>query len=112
MPSFVFNDTATTDIYTLSLHDPLPISIRTQGGARPPAGHAAAGVVGARAAHQLRSEEHTSELQSLRHVVCRLLFLMIRPPPISTLFPYTTLFRSPSEPKEEHDRLLATLPPE
>src|ERR1035441_10131407 len=53
MPSFVFNDTATTDIYTLSLHDPLPISIRTQGGARPPAGHAAAGVVGARAAHQL-----------------------------------------------------------
>src|SRR5262245_38018128 len=34
-----------------------------------------------------RSEEHTSELQSLRHLVCR-------PPPISTLFPYTTLFRS------------------
>src|ERR1035438_4083549 len=35
-----------------------------------------------------RSEEHTSELQSLRHLVCRL-------PPRSTLFPYTTLFRSP-----------------
>src|ERR1035438_373856 len=34
-----------------------------------------------------RSEEHTSELQSLRHLVCRL-------PPTSTLFPYTTLFRS------------------
>src|SRR5262245_35969041 len=34
-----------------------------------------------------RSEEHTSELQSLRHLVCRL-------PSFSTLFPYTTLFRS------------------
>src|ERR1035438_6282549 len=40
-----------------------------------------------------RSEEHTSELQSLRHLVCRLL-LEIRQPPRSTLFPYTTLFRS------------------
>src|SRR5262245_41081344 len=39
-----------------------------------------------------RSEEHTSELQSLRHLVCRLLLVMS--PPISTLFPYTTLFRS------------------
>src|SRR5574344_2072460 len=54
-----------------------------------------------------RSEEHTSELQSPDHLVCRLLlekkkkqkiffffFLMIRRPPRSTLFPYTTLFRS------------------
>src|ERR1035438_9255938 len=41
-----------------------------------------------------RSEEHTSELQSLRHLVCRLLLEMIRRPPRSTLFPYTTLFRS------------------
>ena len=46
-----------------------------------------------------RSEEHTSELQSLTNLVCRLLlekkiFLMIRRPPRSTLFPYTTLFRS------------------
>src|SRR5437870_2742792 len=39
-----------------------------------------------------RSEEHTSELQSRGHLVCRLL---LRPPPRSTLFPYTTLFRSP-----------------
>src|SRR5262245_6356006 len=38
-----------------------------------------------------RSEEHTSELQSLRHLVCRLL---LRRPPRSTLFPYPTLFRS------------------
>src|SRR5207249_2354785 len=40
----------------------------------------------------LRSEEHTSELQSRFDLVCRLLLL---PPPSSTLFPYTTLFRSP-----------------
>src|SRR5262245_51947511 len=38
-----------------------------------------------------RSEEHTSELQSLRHLVCRLLLLL---PPRPPLFPYTTLFRS------------------
>src|SRR5690625_476981 len=40
---------------------------------------------------EARSEEHTSELQSRGHLVCRLL---LRPPPRSTLFPYTTLFRS------------------
>src|SRR5256885_2073585 len=54
-----------------------------------------------------RSEEHTSELQSPCNLVCRLLleiiirfvfFLMIRRPPRSTLFPYTTLFRSGSSP--------------
>src|SRR5690348_6457682 len=39
-----------------------------------------------------RSEEHTSELQSPVHLVCRL--LLVRPPPTPTLFPYTTLFRS------------------
>src|SRR5690348_13637249 len=39
----------------------------------------------------VRSEEHTSELQSPVHLVCRLL---LRPPPTSPLFPYTTLFRS------------------
>src|SRR5437870_4441100 len=43
-----------------------------------------------------RSEEHTSELQSRGHLVCRLLFEMIRRPPSFTLFPYTTLFRSKS----------------
>src|SRR3990172_152018 len=41
-----------------------------------------------------RSEEHTSELQSRLHLLCPLFFLMIRRPPRSTLFPYTTLFRS------------------
>src|SRR5437899_5086050 len=73
---FFFNDTPTTEIYTLSLHDALPISgnrsrapcrarrdrasRRTARRRRPPP----AGT---------RSEEHTSELQSLRHLVCRLL---------------------------------------
>src|SRR5256885_16434909 len=65
---FFFNDTATTEIYTLSLHDALPIS-----GARPvpcPGWHAAPAPP--RHRHG-RSEEHTSELQSPCNLVCRLL---------------------------------------
>src|SRR5471030_3540070 len=62
---FFFNDTATTEIYTLSLHDALPIS-----GARC---SSARGGAGAHPWESRRSEEHTSELQSLRHLVCRLL---------------------------------------
>src|SRR6266536_2613631 len=140
---FFFNDTATTEIYTLSLHDALPIYSHLHGD-RCLWQHR----------HLLvycRSEEHTSELQSRVDLVCRLLlekkkkkkyslpilkkkkiktfilirynlyilsyflffllfffffkkhyflffffffFLMIRRPPRSTLFPYTTLFRS------------------
>src|SRR6266568_9341947 len=65
---FFFNDTATTEIYTLSLHDALPISRPEQaGGPEPP------GVVGRADALAERSEEHTSELQSQFHLVCRLL---------------------------------------
>src|SRR6266508_4400995 len=142
---FFFNDTATTEIYTLSLHDALPISIwrPTTGSSLP----SPACFVKLRpnwsSSLELRSEEHTSELQSRGHLVCRLLlekkkqnfmciiffkkkkkkkkfyllfflfyffyisfyfifffffffFLMIRRPPRSTLFPYTTLFRSQS----------------
>src|SRR6266404_9907434 len=62
---FFFNDTATTEIYTLSLHDALPISP----GAGPHAGHPPEAVP----FHRARSEEHTSELQSLAYLVCRLL---------------------------------------
>src|SRR5260370_26839982 len=95
---FFFNDTATTEIYTLSLHDALPISIRRQ-----PREHAASAGKPARAsdiseagrdrerrqpesaepaqahgsvwesAPNRRSEEHTSELQSHLNLVCRLL---------------------------------------
>src|SRR5258708_27370385 len=66
---FFFNDTATTEIYTLSLHDALPICPLLQ--SRPWWGSARA-CPGA-AAHRPRSEEHTSELQSPDHLVCRLL---------------------------------------
>src|SRR2546425_11293539 len=78
---FFFNDTATTEIYTLSLHDALPIWC----------GRLSAPTIGASftvmtiaaiswtrfgqeiAAMVIRSEEHTSELQSLAYLVCRLL---------------------------------------
>src|SRR6476660_10506986 len=74
-PSFVFffffNDTATTEIYTLSLHDALPISIRRRSAemkTRRLEGSAASS-----SPQTSRSEEHTSELQSPDHLVCRLL---------------------------------------
>src|SRR3712207_9508492 len=89
---FFFNDTATTEIYTLSLHDALPIFLRTlrlradrrpdevddrlrRGAGREDLGDAELlelgdVLVGDRAA---RSEEHTSELQSRQYLVCRLL---------------------------------------
>src|SRR2546422_3296316 len=76
---FFFNDTATTEIYTLSLHDALPIfeeknssltvvriadriDVQTEGLPE-----------GVKPMIQVRSEEHTSELQSRLHLVCRLL---------------------------------------
>src|SRR3712207_7631743 len=90
---FFFNDTATTEIYTLSLHDALPISVvggydgveafvthdhlvlavlvdvRDLRRRRPRAsGEPSGGVY-----HDQRSEEHTSELQSRQYLVCRLL---------------------------------------
>src|SRR5207244_7962518 len=70
---FFFNDTPTTEIYTLSLHDALPIYGATLG---PQALEMRALVDLALAPQQvsfLRSEEHTSELQSPDHLVCRLL---------------------------------------
>src|SRR2546422_1873752 len=90
---FFFNDTATTEIYTLSLHDALPISIclgvlheevapvrtahqrplrpRHAGLAQLVLQHGQA--AGGRRRQRPRSEEHTSELQSRLHLVCRLL---------------------------------------
>src|SRR5262249_62108236 len=74
---FFFNDTATTEIYTLSLHDALPILALRRG---PDVEHARdlerRGEKLNRYAAQVqlfRSEEHTSELQSLTNLVCRLL---------------------------------------
>src|SRR5215510_16298549 len=65
---FFFNDTATTEIYTLSLHDALPIrtkSLYITGWRFTPKPSATN--------FSSRSEEHTSELQSRGHLVCRLL---------------------------------------
>src|SRR5688572_32218505 len=69
---FFFNDTATTEIYTLSLHDALPISPASSSGRSTDR----ASVPSSRAATRsspARSEEHTSELQSQSNLVCRLL---------------------------------------
>src|SRR2546422_5046862 len=84
---FFFNDTATTEIYTLSLHDALPISrilplaprLVALGGGGYDVRNVARGWTAAWAAlngvelAEDRSEEHTSELQSRLHLVCRLL---------------------------------------
>src|SRR2546422_9711898 len=75
---FFFNDTATTEIYTLSLHDALPIYQKfdiaiLQQHAGPDVFHTTGGDVLKYAAAGQRSEEHTSELQSRLHLVCRLL---------------------------------------
>src|SRR6202041_4160396 len=65
---FFFNDTATTEIYTLSLHDALPISQPDQ------RGHGAYRRCDRRSHRNgARSEEHTSELQPPVHLACRLL---------------------------------------
>src|SRR3712207_9125422 len=77
---FFFNDTATTEIYTLSLHDALPIlltrasefffavaSRSNRAGAAPSSRRPAM------TRSRVRSEEHTSELQSRQYLVCRLL---------------------------------------
>src|SRR5260221_2010878 len=67
---FFFNDTATTEIYTLSLHDALPIS-----GVLDAATTTMTPLLGGAWSHiiHVRSEEHTSELQSHSDLVCRLL---------------------------------------
>src|SRR3712207_9472138 len=84
-PIFVFNDTPPTEIYTLSLHDALPIG--TAGYGAEPASYSASARVRAGSAEPSsstyaepwsrlasgRSEEHTSELQSRQYLVCRLL---------------------------------------
>src|SRR2546430_10469945 len=72
---FFFNDTATTEIYTLSLHDALPIC--TPFNILPPATPPLRSSISApgllTSNDRIRSEEHTSELQSQSNLVCRLL---------------------------------------
>src|SRR5262245_66531975 len=87
---FFFHDTATAEIYTLSLHDALPIcgvgvdrsreaealaghSRLVDAMSHEPSEHRGCAAGGQTEVHRGRSEEYTSELQSLRHLVCRLL---------------------------------------
>src|SRR5437870_8901349 len=96
---FFFNATATTEIYTLSLHDALPIF------------HGdlfrkvAASDCGGDLRNRWRSEEHTSELQSRGHLVCRLLLEKKKKENIITSVP-TNLSHS-----DRHPRHAALAPP-
>src|SRR2546430_7434057 len=84
---FFFNDTATTEIYTLSLHDALPIWWRYRPVITCGRG---AGAPGSR--RRPRSEEHTSELQSQSNLVCRLLLEKKK----NSLEPYSILYPHPN----------------
>src|SRR3712207_8316005 len=105
---FFFNDTATTEIYTLSLHDALPIlrgalhasaipiesgtAMRktTSDAGRSPARSSFSRFKGLTSAREAsRSEEHTSELQSRQYLVCRLL-LETKIPHYTTHLSYIT----------------------
>src|SRR2546429_6943496 len=105
---FFFNDTATTEIYTLSLHDALPIC-----GTRPPAGRGSAPAprpsgCGPSWRHRgTRSEEHTSELQSRLHLVCRLLLEKKKKKHTSTL----ERRRCQTSMRYEHHRLTYSISP-
>src|SRR2546427_6603007 len=70
---FFFNDTATTEIYTLSLHDALPISVALEVPLRLLTDVRAGSARCSSSTPCRRSEEHTSELQSQSNLVCRLL---------------------------------------
>src|SRR2546425_3663249 len=90
---FFFNDTATTEIYTLSLHDALPIYLRLDK-VDFITGTVFSNIVVAIApdviaAKTFRSEEHTSELQSLAYLVCRLLLEKKKKKRVTHLFEQT-----------------------
>src|SRR5260370_25254895 len=89
---FFFNDTATTEIYTLSLHDALPISLPARRApwpscwpSLPPGRRTLSPPIATPRmwTPPSRSEEHTSELQSYLNLVCRLLLEKQNPPPVS-----------------------------
>src|ERR1039457_2383215 len=91
---FFFNDTATTEIYTLSLHDALPICMLDAGTISPFADRRHGGGFN-------RSEEHTSELQSPCNLVCRLLLekKTTKKAPYTPRREYTTHDQHPTLPR-------------
>src|SRR5256885_8094430 len=102
---FFFNDTATTEIYTLSLHDALPIYQRLMlnqslGGWK---------LVGIQGRYIERSEEHTSELQSPCNLVCRLLLEKKTKSGIQRNKVYTTLDRHITTQRRKTERPSAVL---
>src|SRR3712207_8766515 len=109
MSCFFFNDTATTEIYTLSLHDALPISPVLLPAPSSPSGYLLSRWVEvvffssvAAFAHApspslvsaSRSEEHTSELQSRQYLVCRLLLEKKQHISYYSISSYTTITTS------------------
>src|SRR3712207_8887036 len=101
---FFFNDTATTEIYTLSLHDALPIFRSARGG---PSVAASPTAIPRRSGASCRccwtrrywrggqrSEENTSELQSRQYLVCRLLLEKKRKTPEYYSDLYDTILRA------------------
>src|SRR2546430_12412358 len=104
---FFFNDTATTEIYTLSLHDALPICAARRRQAFLPAaprgrrqlqalraGRRRHGSRSRRSDAAQRSEEHTSELQSQSNLVCRLLLEKKKQSKKSTAIPHYSCSRT------------------
>src|SRR2546425_9433522 len=106
---FFFNDTATTEIYTLSLHDALPICRRTIAAwsallkcANRLTERACRRKIGGNSpVRHGRSEEHTSELQSLAYLVCRLLLEKKKYNKTDIL--HTTHISSTSDPKHRRN---------
>src|SRR3712207_8333088 len=106
---FFFNDTATTEIYTLSLHDALPIwgtrrssrdaswggTRATSPASRPPVRRSTSPTASSTRS-PTRSEEHTSELQSRQYLVCRLLLEKKKTHVLSPVKPTSTSTRTTS----------------
>src|SRR3990167_7074549 len=95
---FFFNDTATTEIYTLSLHDALPISPSPPpwwcSCFPSPSSQVFRSLPDRKSTRLNSSHSQISYAVFFFKILCFSFFLMIRRPPRSTLFPYTTLFRS------------------
>src|SRR2546430_8313156 len=104
---FFFNDTATTEIYTLSLHDALPISVRARRALREPTLFSESPSPAVRRGR--RSEEHTSELQSQSNLVCRLLLEKKKKKEHTRVQRQSTLHTS-TEPNYQTPRVVAALP--